>query len=400
MSNQIDQQQDSQQRRTPWVELRSAAYKTFIFRKMVKASSPDARPGDCVAVYDRRNQMFGHGLFNPESNIAVRMLSFDGSPIDESFWKARVSRAVRLRDHQLRLADRTDAYRVIHAEGDNLSGLVVDKFADVLSISVYSLGMWNLREEWLPILLAATGARHYRIQADRNVQQMEAFTAEPIRSEQLPGSITIRENDVRFTVEFDIGHKTGFFCDQRDNRERLATMCNGADVIDLCSFSGGFGVYAKTLGQAGTVRCVDLDEDAVALIKRNANLNQVRVDAVHSDVFIYMRQMMANARTFDVVVLDPPKLIAGRKDVESGLIKYRDMNRLACGLVSEGGLLLTCSCSGALSREEFVTMTLAAVRHAGRKCQVLDITGPGLDHPVSPDCPESSYLKAVWLRLD
>jgi len=197
----------------------------------------------------------------------------------------------------------------------------------------------------------------------------------------------------------DIGHKTGFFCDQRDNRLRFSRMVSGADVLDLCCFSGGFGIYAKALGGARSVKCIDLDEKAVLVAKQNANLNQAKVHVLQSDVFTYMRQMQTNQTQYDAVALDPPKLIFGKEQDESGLFKYRDLNRLACGLVKPGGVLLSCSCSGALSRDDFLDLVTAAARQARRRYQILDVTGASMDHPVHAYCPESAYLKAVWLRL-
>ena len=386
-------------RATPWVELRSVAYRPFIYQKMVKQVSSDTEPGACVSVYDRRGQLFGHGLFNPRSEIALRMLNFEATPIDTAFWESMVGRAVRLRTDTLRLPECTDACRLIHAEGDDLSGLIVDRYGQVLSLEIFSLGMWRLLPELLPILHAAAGTAQHIARVDEKVQQQEGFKAEPVRSEGLPGSVKLIEHGVRFQIDFEQGHKTGFFCDQRENRLQLARMVGDADVLDLCCYTGGFGLYAKVLGKAREVTCIDLDERAITLAQRNANLNQVRLDAVQADAFTYMRQMQSNGRTYDVVVLDPPKLVPSRLEMEEGLRKYLDLNRLAASMVKPDGLLLTCSCSGVMARTDFVELVLRATRQAGREAQILNITGAGPDHPVSPRCPESSYLKAVWLRL-
>jgi 23S rRNA (cytosine1962-C5)-methyltransferase len=366
---------------------------------MIRQVSADARPGDVVAVYDKQGKLFGHGLYNPRSAITLRMLSFEDRQIDDDFWRETIARAVSLRQNLLRLNERSDACRLIHAEGDGLSGLIVDCYGDVLSVEVFSLGMWRRAETLVVNMHEAAGTKHHLITADVRAQQQEGFSAKPIVSEGCPGSVKITENGVRFRVQFAEGHKTGFFCDQRENRRRLAEMVEGGQVLDLCSYSGGFGLYAKVRGRADTVTCVDLDEETVAMTRKNADLNSVRIQAVHSDAFIYMRQMLQNQRQFETVVLDPPKLIFGRNDTGEGRAKYFDLNKLAAALVCPGGLLLTCSCSGAMSRDEFVQVILGAVRHAGRTCQILNITGAGEDHPISPYCPESAYLKAVWLRV-
>lgn len=386
------------ERPTPWVELRSAAFHTYLYQKMVKSASPDATPGDVVAVIDKTGEVFGYGHYNPASQLAVRMLSFAIAPIDDAFWRSAIQRAADLRK-LLRIADATDAYRLIHAEGDDLSGLVVDRYADVLAIEIFSLGMWRCIPTLLPILHEVAGTTHHVVRADSKAQQFERFTADPIVSEGLRNTVTVTENTLRFRVSFDEGHKTGFFCDQRDNRLRLAQLTEGADVLDVCCYSGGFGLYAKALGKAESVTCVDLDENAVAMARKNANLNQVRIDAVHADAFSYMRQMQTNGRLYDVLVLDPPKLIFGKREVDEGRHKYFDLNRLAAALVKPGGLMLSCSCSGALDRDSFAKLATGAIHRAGRTCQIIDTTGPGPDHPVSPRCDESSYLKALWLRI-
>jgi 23S rRNA (cytosine1962-C5)-methyltransferase len=384
---------------TLWVKLRSAALTTFIYRRMVGEVSADAKPGDCVAVYDKHGALLGHGLYNPRSQITVRMLNFDGRPVDQAFWRLAIERAVTLRTRTLHLDEIATAYRLIHAEGDELSGLVLDRYDDVLSAEVFSLGMWQRVQELLPVIHEIVGTRHHIVQFDERAQAQEDCTAKTICSEALPEAASIREHGVRFKVHFRTGHKTGFFCDQRENRMRLAGLAKDADVLDLCCYTGAFGIYAKTLGGAKSVTGVDPDEEAVDLARQNANLNQVRVSFVHADAFGYMRQMLSNEKSFDVVVLDPPKLIFGRKDLGEGRGKYFDFNRLAAALVKPGGLMLTCSCSGALPRDDFVTLLAAAVRQADRQCQILDVTGPGADHPVSPRCPQSAYLKAAWLRI-
>jgi len=412
----------------PWVKLRSAAFTTFIFRRMIGEVSPDARPGDCVTVYDKHGAVFGHALYNPNSLIALRMLNFDETPVDDDFWRQAIRRAASLRTDLLRLGDVTDAYRLIHAEGDDLSGLVVDRYADLLSVEVFSLGIWRLMRDLLPMLHEAAGTRHHLVRFDERAAKQEghvhkhkrsnspAEAPEELRSDSAPDSVNVVENGVRFRVEFAGGHKTGFFCDQRDNRRRLATLVKGADVLDVCCYTGGFGLYAKALGKANNVTCVDLDEHAVELAKRNADLNQVRVNLVHADAFSYMRQMQTNGNSYGVVVLDPPKLIFGRSGrpnpsrpaddssaeavaFKEGRNAYFDLNRLASSLVKPGGLLVTCSCSGALGRDEFVSLAVGAARQSGRRCQILDVTGAGPDHPISPRCPESAYLKVAWLRL-
>jgi 23S rRNA (cytosine1962-C5)-methyltransferase len=211
--------------------------------------------------------------------------------------------------------------------------------------------------------------------------------------------VTVHEHGIRYRIHFDEGHKTGFFCDQRENRRELARFCPDRTVLDLCCYTGGFGLSALVRGRAREVTCVDLDEKAVSLARENGNANNVRLSVVHADAFGYMRQMSLNERSFGVVILDPPKLIADRDEIPSGKRKYFDLNVLGMRLVEPGGLLLTCSCSGLLPASEFQSLLRAAARKAGRDVQLLAMTGAAADHPVALDAPEGAYLKAMWLKV-
>jgi 23S rRNA (cytosine1962-C5)-methyltransferase len=381
---------------------------------MVRQADRAARPGDVVSLYDKSNRFFGRGLYNPRSQIVVRVLSQDETPIDEQFWRLRLEQAVALR-RQLRLDELTDAYRLVHAEGDRLSGLVVERFADCLVFELFSLGMFQ-RCPMLSRLLAEilgppsaldrpTAARpewSILMRADSRIERLEGFRIPlvPPTPPNLPASRPIiREHGVRYRVDVRHGQKTGFFCDQRENRRRLAQLCRDAAVLDLCCYTGGFSLCAAKLGGAREVTGVDLDEDAVAIARENAKLNQARIDFVYADVFTYLRQMLANQRQFDVVVLDPPKLATYRTEVDDALRKYHDLNHLATQVVRPGGILLTCSCSGLVSPPAFTETVHHAAQHAGRGLQLFDQTGAAPDHPVMPNCPESAYLKALWFRV-
>lgn len=375
---------------------------------MIDSADRHARPGDLVAVHDKHGALFGHGLYNPRSQIAVRMLRFGPQPIDDAFWRDRLAAAIHLRRQTLRLDDVTDGYRLVHAEGDGLSGLVVDRYADHLVLEVFSLGIWQRTQQlgaWLveqlgPPPAPRRGAGRWRVvvRADERAADLEGF---PPRTDPADAAtdLLIREHGLRFRVDPRGGHKTGFFFDQRDNRRAFAALCRDADVLDLCCYSGGFGIHAAKAG-ARSVTGVDLDESAVALARENAGLNQLRVQAVHADVFGYLRQMVSNQRRFDAVVLDPPRLIASRDDAADGRQRYLDFNKLALAAVRPGGLLLTCSCSGLLSRDGLLDVVRHAARIAQRRVRLTGSTGAAGDHPVALDCPESEYLKALWLAVE
>jgi 23S rRNA (cytosine1962-C5)-methyltransferase len=381
--------------------IRTSGGHTFVYRKMVEGPIGAAAPnhGDLVRVVDRDAQHVGYALYNGRSQIALRLLSRGQDPPGREFWARRIDEAVALRRSLLGLDRETDAYRVIHAEGDGLTGLVVDRFADVLSVEVFSLGIYQRIGPILGLCADRLGTAHYRVNVDERVARQEDFSGRPLASQQLPPRVTIQEHGIRYRIHFGEGHKTGFFCDQRDNRRELARYCEGRTVLDLCCYTGGFALNALIRGKAREVTCVDLDEKAVALAKENGNANQVRLDAIHADAFGYMRQMVANGRTYGVIVLDPPKLIADRDEIAPGKRKYFDLNVLAMKLVEPGGILVTCSCSGLLPAADFLGILRAAARMAGRPAQLLAFTGASADHPVALDTPEGAYLKAAWLRI-
>lgn len=396
---------------SPWVQLRSASANPLIYQRMVRDADRAARPGDVVNVYDKQGDLFGRALFNPRSQIALRMLTWGSAPVDDAFWRQRLADAVELR-RRLRIEDDTDACRLVHAEGDGLSGLIVERYADCLVFELFSLGMQQRAAALSRVLTELLGppavldrpqkaSAEWRIfvRADEKVQRLEGFSLEQGASVSPPGNLVIREHGVRYRVDVAGGHKTGFFCDQRANRKKLAGLCRDAALLDVCCYTGGFALCARRLGGAREVTAVDLDETALALARENANLNQARIDFVHADAFVFMRQMLANKRQFDAVVLDPPKFAPTRSDLDEAQGKYYDLNVLGAQLVRPGGFLLTCSCSGLVGREEFLETVLRAVRRTGRQAQIIEYGGAAPDHPVMTNCPESAYLKALWLRV-
>lgn len=382
------------------ITLRSVKIHPFLFRKLIDRADDAANAGDLVEVFTPQGESFGFGLYNPRAEIAVRMLQRGGAVPSVEFWREKLEHAVRLRHDLLQLDQTTDAYRVIHAEADGLSGLVVDKLGDVLSAELFSLAMYQRSQAILALLTPMLGTKHTLVQVAPQTHGQEGFLAEPVGSPELPESVVIHEYGTKFRVNFQGGHKTGFFCDQRENRQRLATFCTGRTVLDLCCYTGGFAIQALRLGNAKEVTAVDLDEEAIAVARDNAKLNSVRPQFVQADSFPYLRDMIQNGRQYDVVILDPPKLIRSRREVDEGTRKHLDLNRLALQVVRPGGLLLTCTCSGLLGEAEFLRLLHTAARQAGqRTLQILAKTGAAADHPISTDCPETEYLKAVWLRV-
>ena len=325
-------------------------------------------------------------------------MTLDAEPPQQDWWASRLANAVALRRDVLQLTGKTSACRLVHAEGDGLPGFVADQFADVLSIEVFSLAAFQRIDALAVMLQELGGARHVAVRCAPQSLDHEGFHVDSFGSSGLPNSVLIEEFGTRFRVYLS-GHKTGFFCDQRDNRRKLAELCGGKTLLDACCYSGGFAVQARTLGGAADVTGVDLDEDAIAAARENARLNRQQIRFVHADAFAYLRDMLRNGRSYDVVVLDPPKFIRSRDEMEEGRQKYFDLNRLAMQLVAPGGWLLSCTCSGLLGAREF-QQTVASAVPPGRMGRILHRTGASADHPVAANCLETEYLQALWLRLD
>jgi 23S rRNA (cytosine1962-C5)-methyltransferase len=369
----------------------------WIFQKMVDKPVAKPRPGSLVDIADNTGAWVGRGFYNGHSRIALRVLTEDPDEAIDAAWFARkIAAAVALRREVLQLDAVTDGWRVVHSEGDGLSGLVVDRYADLLVVEFFSAGMFRHRE-WIYAALQAQfpGCRFYSF-AEEHVQKQESFD---FRAPEAPAPALITEHGLRFRASPGTGHKTGFFADQRDNREFLSRRVKGARVLDICCNSGGFAVYAKARGGAAEVVGIDLDEEILEVAKRNAQLNDAKVRFVQSDLFPWLRDAANAGEQFDVVVLDPAKLTRDREQVIPALKKYLDMNRLAMGVLRPGGLLLTCSCTGLVAEEEFLEMLRRAAYFSGRTIQVLKVAGAGGDHPFMAHVRESRYLKAVFCRV-
>jgi len=383
----------------PQIAVRSPTRNPLLFRSRLGTWDRRARHGDLVQLTLADGQILGYGLFNPRSEITARVLTHASEPPREEWWAERIGNAISLRWDVLKLQQTTTACRLVHAEGDGLTGLAVDRFGDVLSLEVFSLAVYQRIDALVALLANQCGTEHFVVRCGPQTLDQEGFSADPFGSTRLPAQVVIEEFGTKFRIDLKEGHKTGFFCDQRDNRRKLADLCAGKSVLDACCYTGGFALQAKVLGGAAEVTGVDLDEQAVAVARENAKLNRAQVRFVHADAFAYMRDMQRNGRRYDVVVLDPPKLIRTRDEMESGQRKYYDLNRLAMQLVAPGGWLVTCSCSGLMGVREF-QQTVGSALPGARSAQILFRTGAAPDHPIALHCPETEYLKALWLRLD
>ena len=353
-------------------------------------------PGSVVDVVDAKDRFVGRGFWNGHARIALRLLTADpDEAIDAGWIAARIARAVQLRRELLQLDRATDAWRVVHSEGDGLSGLIVDRYADILVIEYFAAGMWKFREAIHAALLSCfPGARLYWF-AESHVQKQESFDC---RATEAPAPVEVHEHGLRFHAAPGLGHKTGFFADQRDNRARFAELARDRRVLDLCCNAGGFAVHALA-GGAREATGVDMDAGILEVARANAAANSLDARFEQADIFDWLRAAVARGEQYDAVVLDPAKLTRDRNRVVDALKKYFAMNRLALDVIPPGGLLLTCSCTGLVSEADFLEMLRRVALNAGREIQVLESRGAGPDHPVRSDVPEGRYLKAVFCRV-
>jgi 23S rRNA (cytosine1962-C5)-methyltransferase len=377
----------------------------WIFQKMVEKPDPKPKNGSVVDIVDRTGAWVGRGLYNGHSRIALRVLTTDESEaINRKFFDKMLRQAINLRRETLKLDAVTDSYRLVHSEGDGLSGLVIDKFADMIVVEFFSSGMYRFRETILQTLAEYfPGCKFYWF-AEEHVQKQESMD---IRSPALPEPFLIEEHGLKFKVAPGSKHKTGFFVDQRENRMTLAQVVKDAGaksgrdvkVLDICCNSGGFAVYAKALGGAAEVTGLDLDESVIEIAEENARINKAKVKFVQVDLFHWLREAIQRGLKYDVVILDPAKQTRSREEVDKALRKYTDMNRLAMQVVKPGGILLSCSCTGLVSEADFLNSIRKAAWQAQRIAQIFRITGAAPDHPWASHVAEGRYLKAVWARI-
>ena len=388
----------------PVVRLKSERifHHPLIFQKMVERPQERIVPGDLVEVVSVDGEFIGRGMLNMQAPMAIRLLTEKQDEIvDAHFIAERVATAVQLRREVYGLDAVSDSYRVIHAEGDGLSGLIVDRFGDVLVVAFYAAGMFRMQHWIFDALLMQFPDAHIFAFGDDNGQKQEGFECPPGKPPHGGKPVTISEFDAKFLVQIGGKHKTGFFCDQRDNRKRwgeLIAATESTSMLDLCCNSGGFAVYAGLNG-ATDITGVDLDEEAVDFATRNLRLNNIKAKVAQADIFPWLREAQEAGKRWDAVVLDPAKMTRARDEVIDALKKYLDMNKLALSVVKPGGLFLTCSCTGVVSEEQFLDMLRRAAFYAGREVQILEVRGAGPDHPWMAHVTESRYLKAVFCRV-
>ncbi|MCX7935280.1 MAG: class I SAM-dependent rRNA methyltransferase, partial [Planctomycetota bacterium] len=371
----------------------------WIFRKMVALPRRALARGALVEVRSKSGAFVGRGIFHPGQTICIRLLTaIPEETVDEDFFFRRLAAAKALREEVLRLPARTDSYRLAHAEADGLSGLVIDKFANLLVVQPQCAGYLHLAEPIAGALRRLYPQARVAFRIDKRVEEREGVALAPLAARfPCPSAVTIAEDGRRMRVDFATGHKTGYFLDQRDHRAEIASLAKDREVLDLCCYTGGFAIAAMR-GGARSGTAVDLDEKALALARKNASLNEVAVEFIHADAFDLLRDWLGRGRQADLVVLDPPKLAAVKDEVPRAMRAYGDLNRLALSALRPGGILLTCCCSGLIPAETFVRLVRRAAEEAGVALQIFREAGAAPDHPVRSDFPEGRYFTAIYGR--
>jgi 23S rRNA (cytosine1962-C5)-methyltransferase len=357
--------------------------------------------GDVVDLLSDKGKFIARGVYNSQSRIRVRLYTWDfAQPLDEDFWRRRLAAAIEGR-RQLAYDDPAGAARLVFSEGDQLSGLIVDRYADYLAIQVTALAMAVRLPQIVPILLELVHPKGIVLRTERGVSRAEGLELRdgPCWG-QLPAEpLVIVDHGLRYEIDLAEGQKTGFYLDQRENRVAAARYFRGRSVLDMFCYSGGFAMTAAA-GGAAEVLAVDTSQRAVALAEANAKRNTLgNIRFRCGDGFRTMESLVETGQRFGGVVLDPPKFARSRRSLPEALRAYHSLNRLGVALIEPGGILATCSCSGHVSREDFLHVLVGVGQQTGRPIQVLEQRGASPDHPVSTACPEGEYLKCFICRV-
>jgi len=374
-------------RRHPWV-----------FSGAVERVEGNPVSGETIDVLDAKGHFVARAAYSPSSQIRARVWSFDPSEqVDAAFFRRRIRTALAHRA-TLSLASVTDAFRLIHAESDQIPGLIVDRYGDVLVLQSLTAGCEFWRETLADLLLEETGASTIYERSDADVRELEGLAPHvgPLRG-TCPERITITEYALRFTVDIAHGHKTGFYLDQRHNRQRVGQLARGRDVLNCFCYTGGFTVHALA-GGANAVLSIDSSADALALGRENVAINGLsaeKAEWLEGDVFQLLRKLRDQARSFDMIILDPPKFAATAAQAERAARGYKDINLLAFKLLRPGGILVTFSCSGGVDADLFQKIVAGAALDAGVDASIVEHLSQGGDHPVSLHFPEGAYLKGL-----
>ena len=379
----------SLKRRHPWV-----------FSGAVAKVQGQPGAGETVGVWSATGEFLAVAAYSPESQIVARVWDWNERAIDGAFFSERVAAAVAERG-AFQYEEVTDAVRLVHGESDGLPGVIADRYADAVVVQLLSAGANRWRQEIVDALLEASGAVRAWERSDADVRELEGLppVSGPLRGAREPSRITVTENGLRFQIDLEHGHKTGFYLDQRENRRRVRDLAAGRDALDGFCYTGGFALNALQ-GGARSVLAIDSSVEALELARANEALNGLQgAEWLKGDLFLLLRKLRDGARNFDLVVLDPPKFAPTAAHAEKAARAYKDINLLAFKLLRPGGLLVTFSCSGGVSADLFQKIVAGAALDAGVQAHIVERLGPSPDHPVALNFPEGDYLKGLICRV-
>ncbi|WP_374344403.1 class I SAM-dependent rRNA methyltransferase [Azonexus sp.] len=377
----------------------------WLFAGSVGRLEGRARPGDTVEVLADNLRPLGRAAYSPASQIRARFWTFDADEaVDDAFFKRRIAAAVARRQALPELRGQ-DGLRLIHAESDGLPGVIADQYGDTVVVQLTSAGADKWRKAIVAGLVKATGCARIYERSDSDVRGLEGLepTTGWLHGEPPAGGLSIAENGVRLAVDVVGGHKTGFYLDQRENRAWLRSVAAGKDVLNCFCYTGGFSLQALA-GDAASVLSIDSSGPALAQARANLALNPQlpaeRAEWLEADVFQALRDFRKAGRTFDLIVLDPPKFAPSAAHAERAARAYKDINLLGFRLLRPGGLLMTYSCSGGVGLELFQKIVASAAQDAGRDARIVRRLAGDADHPVALNFPEGEYLKGLLVQVD
>ena len=374
-------------RRHPWV-----------FASAIQSQDENTGSGITVDLISAEGQFLARASYSPTSQIRARVWTFEDEPVDMEFFRKRIRQAIELRQ-KLQVEGQGNAYRLIHGESDGIPGLVVDRYDDVLVMQSTTAGSEYWKETFVDLLAEDTGIQNIYERSDVDIRKLEGLA--PItgilRGTLSSTTFPITEYGIKFNVDIEHGHKTGFYLDQRANRHRIGELSKDKDVLNCFCYTGGFSIQALANG-AKSVLSVDSSADALSLLEENIALNSLPADkhtSLEGDVFQLLRKFRDENRSFDMIILDPPKFAPTSTHAEKASRAYKDINLLAFKLLRHGGILATFSCSSGVDAALFQKIAASAASDAGMEATIIEHLSQGVDHPVSLHFPEGSYLKGL-----
>lgn len=375
----------------------------WVFSGAIDRADDGIQKGDIVEVLDSQNKFLAYGYFNKDSKINIRLLEWNKDHIiNDEWWFKKIEAAINLRKSLIN-ADDTDSMRLVFSEGDSLPGLIVDQFNEYLSVQFLTAGVDVRKDIICDALEKLVHPKGIYERSDAAARSLEGLAKSNrlLRGDMPPDDLIIKENGWLFYMNIADGQKSGYFLDQRENRKKVAKYCKGKKLLDTFSYTGGFSINAIKAG-ANEVTSVDSSALASEYLKKNLSLNNISVDehqVLTSDVFQFLRDAKKDSKNWDVIILDPPKLAPNRQSVPKAERAYKDLNMQAISLLEPGQLLVSFSCSGAISLDHLKQIIAWAAKDAGKELQFIEDLGQAFDHPVRAAFPESLYLKGIIARI-